>query len=188
MTRSNPLTLLLAAVAAGVVAWAFEGWLVSSGAAAFSPSPAFGITLLVIAIVVLAFAWPVRRYTAGLRAARDARMRAERTLVGSPERAAAEAAARDASQRRVDPFRAVQALALAKASSLAGAIFAGAALGVLVFLLTRTVIGDGVAATVFSGVAALVLVAAGLIAESWCALPPDGGESAARGEATPAAG
>lgn len=186
MTRSNPLTLVLVALAGGVAAWAFEVWLVTSGAAAFAPSPAFGITLLVLALAVLAVAWPVRRYTAGIRAARDAEERARDALAESPERAAADAAGRDAAKRRVNPFRAVYALAFAKASSLAGSIFAGAMLGAVAFLLTRTVIGSGVPAAVFSTVAALVLVIAGLVAESWCVLPPDEGGTETAPEASAA--
>lgn len=177
MSRTNPLLLVLMALAGGVAAWALEVQLVSGSAAAFAPSPVFGITLVLIAIAVLAVAWPVRRYTASLHAGRKARMRADRAESGAAEREAAEAAEREAAERRVNPFRAVYALALAKASSLAGSIFAGAALGAAAFLVTRTVIGDGLAAALFAAAAALVLVAAGLVAESWCALPPDEGES-----------
>ena len=75
----------------------------------------------------------------------------------------------------VDPFRALRIAMLAKASSLVGAIVAGVAGGLLVFLLTRPVppsLGStgAVVAALIGGVA---LVAAGLIAEALCTIRKD---------------
>ena len=77
-------------------------------------------------------------------------------------------------KRRIDPFYATRAVVLAKASAITGALLAGAAAGILIYLLTRSVVPLG--STLAAGgtvVAAVVLVTAALVAEHWCALPPD---------------
>lgn len=77
-------------------------------------------------------------------------------------------------ERHIDPFYATRAVVLAKASVLAGALLSGGAAGILIYLLTRAVVplGSSLAAggTV---IAAVLLVVAALVAEHWCALPPD---------------
>lgn len=77
-------------------------------------------------------------------------------------------------ERRIDPFYALRVVVLAQASALAGALLAGASAGILLYLVTRTVVplGSSLAAggTV---VAAVLLLIAALVAEHWCALPPD---------------
>jgi len=77
-------------------------------------------------------------------------------------------------ERRIDPFYATRVVILAKASALAGALLAGAAAGILIYLLTRAVVPLG--STLAAGgtvVAAVLLVIAALVAEHLCALPPD---------------
>lgn len=79
------------------------------------------------------------------------------------------------SGRRIDPFRATRAVTLARASSLLGALLAGFATGLLLFLLSRPVgppVGSTVSMLALMG-SALVLVAAALIAEQFCTLPKD---------------
>ncbi|UWF77759.1 DUF3180 domain-containing protein [Microbacterium neungamense] len=76
---------------------------------------------------------------------------------------------------RIDPFRALRAATLARASSLLGAILAGFAGGLLGFLLTRPVpppVGSTVAMLALI-VSALVLIGAALVAEQFCTLPKD---------------
>jgi Protein of unknown function (DUF3180) len=79
--------------------------------------------------------------------------------------------------RTVQPATAVRAVALAKASSLLGALMAGGWLGVLVYVLPlrdefRTAGSDAVSAAV-GAVCALALVAAGLWLEFCCRTPDD---------------
>lgn len=77
--------------------------------------------------------------------------------------------------RRIDPFRALRAATLARASSLLGAILAGFGAGLLLFLLSRPVgppVGS-IVALIALVLAAAVLVAAALIAEQFCTLPKD---------------
>ncbi|MGO1544806.1 MAG: DUF3180 domain-containing protein [Gulosibacter sp.] len=178
MTRTNPWLLLLLVLAGGAVGWAAETWLTSNGSGTLLPSMPFSITLLGLAVVVLAIAWPVRRYTVAVRKANEALDRSHRHGNGAAETQDAQAAAREVSRLRVDPFRATFAVALAKASSLAGSLFMGGSAAALTWLLTRTVVGSGVAESVFATIAAAVLVIAGIIAESWCVLPPEDGEGA----------
>jgi hypothetical protein len=55
-----------------------------------------------------------------------------------------------------------------------GALFTGAAVGALTFFATRAVVaGDAVVALAVIAGGAAVELAAGVIAEHWCVLPPD---------------
>ncbi len=76
---------------------------------------------------------------------------------------------------RIDPFRALRAATLARASSLLGAILGGFGGGLLVFLTSRPVpppVGSTVAMVALM-VSALVLIGAALLAEQFCTLPKD---------------
>lgn len=156
MTRTRVVPILITVVVAALGAWGAELLLVASGRIAFAPSPALGVMLLAISIVVVAMAWPVRQVSRGVRPS---------ATVG---------------------FRhAAVVLALAKSSIVVGGIVAGAGLGIALFALTRPFIAEallvGALVTVGGGV---VLLVAGAIAESWCALPPDDGEAEHSAEQT----
>lgn len=80
---------------------------------------------------------------------------------------------------RIDPFRALRAATLARASSLLGAIMAGLGAGLLLFLLTRPIdppVGSTVAMVALIA-GAIVLVIAALLAEQFCTLPKDPDDS-----------
>lgn len=80
---------------------------------------------------------------------------------------------------RIDPFRALRAVTLARASSLFGAIMAGFGGGLLVFLLSRPVapqVGSTVAMIALIA-SSVVLVVAALVAEQLCTLPKDPDDS-----------
>ena len=142
MTRTRPAALLLAAIVGLALAFAVDTVLAMRGLAVLVPPVSLAIALVLIGVVVLALAWPVRRAASG--------------------------------ERRIDPFYATRAVVLAKASALAGALLAGGAAGILIYLLTRAVVPLG--STLTAGgtvVAAVLLVTAALVAEHWCALPPD---------------
>ncbi|WP_337002732.1 MULTISPECIES: DUF3180 domain-containing protein [unclassified Microbacterium] len=86
---------------------------------------------------------------------------------------------------RIDPFRALRAATLARASSLVGAIMAGFGAGLLVFLLSRPVeppVGSTVAMLALIA-SAIVLVIAALVAEQFCTLPKDPDDSEPRDRA-----
>lgn len=83
---------------------------------------------------------------------------------------------------RIDPFRAMRAVTLARASSLLGALSAGFGAGLLIFLLSRPIdpqVGSTVAMIALI-VGAVVLVIAALIAEQFCTLPKDPDDSEPR--------
>lgn len=177
MKRSSAWQLLLLAAAAAVVSWVAEVLLTGGGRGSFVPLPAFGVTLVILAIVALALAWPVRAYTTRLR-------RAQRDE--SADTAHRDALLRAASARRPEPRMALLALAFAKASTLAGALFSGASAAVVVWLLTRTIVAGQVGEAVFALIASVLLLIAGLLAESWCSLPPEQGDPETGRETEPA--
>jgi drug/metabolite transporter (DMT)-like permease len=85
-----------------------------------------------------------------------------------------------AGERRIDPFYATRVVVLAKASALAGALLAGAAGGLVSYLLSRSVVAIGSTLTATGTlVAAVILLIAALVAEHFCRLPPDEDEKEA---------
>ncbi|PPF53158.1 DUF3180 domain-containing protein [Clavibacter michiganensis] len=145
MTRTRSTTLIALLIAGAAVGWFAENALLMSGRALLIPPLTLGATLLIVGIVLLALARPIRRSTLG------------RT------------------PGRVDPFRATRVVLLAKASALAGALLTGITGGVLAFVLARPVLpgASSVGLAVAGTVGAVVLLVAGLVAEHWCRVPPD---------------
>jgi hypothetical protein len=145
MTRTRPATLVLLAIAGGALGWLLEMMLVAMGNRAVVPPLTLTVTLIGLAVVALALAWPIRQSVRGKV------------------------------RRRVDPFQATRVVVLAKASSLCGALLAGTGLGLLVFLASRPVVAstDALWLAAASAAGALVLMTAGLVAELWCTIPPD---------------
>ncbi|MDO9396402.1 MAG: DUF3180 domain-containing protein, partial [Herbiconiux sp.] len=119
--------------------------LAAGGQPVVIPPFTLSITLLAAAAIVVVLAVPIRR------------------------------AIRGTSSTRINPFRAMRVVVLAKASSLVGGLIGGFAIGVLAFLLTRPVVAD--VGALWPGIAAaisgIVLLVAGLVAERLCTLPPD---------------
>lgn len=142
MTRTRPLTLVIAALVGVASAYGLDSLLALRGFAVVVPPVSLAIALVLIGGVLVALAWPVRRAAAG--------------------------------ERRIDPFYALRVVVLAKSSAVAGALLAGASAGILLYLVTRAVVplGSSLAAG-GTAVAAVLLLVAGLVAEHWCALPPD---------------
>jgi uncharacterized membrane protein len=126
----------------------------ASGRAIIVPPVTLPLTLIVVSAVVVMLAWPIRQVTRGR------------------------------GRRLVDPFRAMRIAVLAKASSLSGALLLGAGLGIVAFILTRSVVPAvtsswlAIAMTLGAG----ILLAGGLMAENFCTLPPDDDEVQPGGE------
>lgn len=182
MRRTSPGVLALLAFIVAVSTWTLETWLVSSGRAMFTPPITLAITLVVLAIVLLVLAWPIRRYTGELGSTPREGRATDATEEEHAERSDAEQRrAEAAGRRRVDPQHAVRVLALAKASSLTASVLGGLAFAVVVFVVTRPVVATGSTVDALAAlVGAIVLLVAGLLAESWCALPPDDGAHGTR--------
>jgi uncharacterized membrane protein YqgA involved in biofilm formation len=145
MTRTSPRSLLLLAVLGFVVGFLVEVWAASRGAMTIVPPLTFSLTLVAVGAIVVGFAIPIRRRVSGK------------------------------SDRMIDPFQATRVVSLAKASSLAGSLLTGFGLGILVFLLSRSML-PGIASlwlAVAAALGAVVLTIAGLVAERLCTLPKD---------------
>jgi hypothetical protein len=128
---------------------------VTNGYHAFAPPVSLPITLTAIAIVIVALAVPVRRSVTGKK------------------------------KDRLDPFYAVRVAVLAKSSSLTGALLTGLGAGIIVHTLSLPILngellGRGIAQTV----GAALLLAAGLVAERMCTVPPDNSDPGSPPEPT----
>ncbi|GAA4481112.1 DUF3180 domain-containing protein [Microbacterium panaciterrae] len=147
MRRTSPIVLLVLALAGGAAGFLLDHALTTAGRATFTPAVALPIFLVLLAIAVLAFAWPIRRSTHALP------------------------------RRRVDPFRAVRIAMLARASSLLGAVITGFGVGLGAYLLSRPIAPPlgSLTAVLATAAAALVLTIAAIVAESFCLLPGGGG-------------
>ncbi|CAO1653734.1 DUF3180 domain-containing protein [Salinibacterium sp. NSLL150] len=145
VARTSAVHLVTIAAAGAAVGWLLEVLLTASGNPIVTPSVALAVSLFLIAVIVVVLAVPIYRSSRGLR------------------------------KERVNPFFALRVVVLAKASSFAGALLGGTALGIAVYLLSRTVSPEtgaiGTSFVVSAG--AIVLLIAGLVAEYLCTIPPD---------------
>ncbi|MET4780360.1 DUF3180 domain-containing protein [Glaciihabitans sp. UYNi722] len=143
MKRTSPVTLILLALLGGVVGAFLEAALASAGRPIIVPPLTLAIALAAIGGIIISLAVPIRRLTRGK------------------------------SKGPIDPFYAMRVLVLAKASALIGALLIGFGIGIGIYLLTRSIVpvnsvGLAIATIIGSG----VLLAAGLIAEHMCTIPP----------------
>jgi hypothetical protein len=132
------------------VGWLLQVGLAAGGLAVLVPPYSLPITLFGIGAVVIAVGWPIRQ------------------------------AVRGTSTRRLDPFRSMRVLLLAKASTLAGSLLGGVALGLGLYLLSRPVLPPvpSLIAVGVTFVSAVALVVCGLLVEHWCRIPPEDDEDA----------
>lgn len=149
MKRTAPAALALLALGGAVVAFLAELAIAASGLPIIIPPISLGLTLVALGVVVVLLAWPVRR------------------------------AVRAKVKMHIDPFRAMRVAVLAKASAFSGALFAGAGIGLLFYLLSRSV--APVTSSLWLAIAmaggGVILLIAGLVAEHFCVLPPDDRDS-----------
>ena len=144
MKRTHATSLIALGILGVAVGFLLETALVASGNAILVTPLALPVTLMAIGVIVVLLALPIRR------------------------------AVRATVKTHIDPFRAMRVAVLAKACSLAGALFGGWGIGMLVYVLTRSVVpGSGTvwlcAAAALGGIALMI---GGLIAEFFCTLPP----------------
>lgn len=146
MKPTRASTLISVALVAAVGGFAVDAVLASRQAPTLLLSVPLGATLALIGVTVVLMARPVRQHV--------------RSGV--------------ARQRPVDPLYATRVVVLAKASSLAGVLFGGFALGLVVYLLTRSAV-PSLGSTLPNAVAVgggLVLTVCALVAEHMCIAPP----------------
>ena len=145
MKRTGVGALLVAAAIGVAVGFAVDQALTASGRPTFTPVVSLPILLVLLGVIVVVLAIPIRRATHGSGGV------------------------------KVNPFRAVRVAMLAKASSIVGAVLGGMGGGLWIFLATRPVtpslgsLGTVIATTVCGA----VLVVAGLVAEHLCMIRKD---------------
>lgn len=148
MKRTRVSTILLVALLGGVASSVIEALLVAAGRPIISLPITLGIALAVIGGIVVSMAVPILRMT------------------------------RTSTAPRVDPFYATRVVMLAKASTITGALAAGVGLGVLAYIVTRSIVAVGsVGQVIVTIVGAGVLLAGGLVAERMCSIPPSDDEN-----------
>lgn len=154
MKRTRATPIIALTLVGLVLGFLIEITAAATGMPILVPPVTLPVTLVVIAGLVVSLAWPVRQAT------------------------------RRKATRRMDPFWAMRVAALAKASSLSGAVLLGAGLGIVLYILTRSVVPAVASLWLAIGTAlgAALLLAGGLVAELFCTLPPDDDEGE-RGDA-----
>lgn len=145
MRRTGPGVLLIAAVIGLVVGFGVDQLLVASGRPTFTPMITLPVVLVGLGVIVLALAVPIYR------------------------------ASRGHTKAPINPFRAVRIAMLAKASSIVGAALGGAALGLLLYVLSRPTEHDPsvVAMLIATAVCGVLLIVAALVAEHLCTIRKD---------------
>lgn len=145
MTRTKPAHLVVLLLIGGMLLFFIESALAATGRPVLIPPITLGVALLLIGVIVIVMAVPVRRV------------------------------ARRMPNATVDPFYATRVVIIAKASALAGALLAGAGLGVGIYLLSRAVLPavGSITMAFATALGAVVLLVGGLVAEHMCSIPPD---------------
>jgi Protein of unknown function (DUF3180). len=158
MKRTHATTLLAIGILGVAVGYLLETALVVSGNPLLVPPLALGLTLLAIGVIVVLLALPVRR--------------AVHAKVAT----------------HIDPFRAMRVAVLAKACSMAGALLGGAGVGMLIYVLSRSVLpgSTSIWLTAAASLGGVALMIGGLIAEFFCTLPPPSDEDDAVADQAPA--
>lgn len=143
MKRTRVTTMIVLAVVGIAIGALVELALQATGRPIIGLPVTLAVALAVIGGIVVSMAVPIRRMT------------------------------RSSSAPRVDPFYATRIAMLAKACAVTGSLIAGVAIGVLAYLLTRSVVGVGsVTQAIATLIGAGVLLAGGLLAEHMCSIPP----------------
>ncbi len=143
MKRTRVITMIAMAVGGVAIGALVQLALQANGRPIIGLPVTLAIAIAVIGGIVVSLAIPIRRMT------------------------------RASSAPRVDPFFATRIAMLAKACAVTGSLIMGVGIGVLAYLLTRSVVGVGsVTQAITTIVGAGVLLAGGLLAEHMCSIPP----------------
>ncbi len=153
MKRTGATPLIALGMVGLVLGFLIEIAAAASGLPHIVPPVSLPITLVAVGIVVVLLAWPIRQAT-----------RANGT--GRPT-------------QPVNPFVAMRVAVLAKASSFSGALLLGGGSGIILYILTRSIVPAITLLwlAVAVAVGAALLLVGGLVAEHFCALPPSDDES-----------
>jgi hypothetical protein len=143
MKHTSPALLIALALFGGAGGFGIQTVLAAASMPKVRLEYTLGVSLVLVAALVIALAVPVRQAVSGTE------------------------------RRPVDPFYATRVVLLAKATSIAGALLAGAAVGFLFDLLLRgSANGDTLARILVSLGGTILLLVAGVVAEYLCRVPP----------------
>ncbi len=160
MKPTKAINLITASILGAVVAYLLSIWSVRTGRPLPISTPSMLTTLPLIALVLLLIAIPIFKYRSAVKAAIE-----KKTSQTKPV-------------KRLDPFYAIRVAMLAKATSIAGAIFVGWHVGVLLTVLGQpTEAATAIVRCVFGITGAVLMIVSGIIVERACRIPPDAGDT-----------
>ena len=138
-------------VASAVIGFGYSTWAVNNGLQVPISTPTLGLSIAIIAIILLVLVLPIWRY--------------KRNLVKADTQA---------KLIPVNPFYAVRVLLLAKASAITAAIFLGWHAGVITKQLTApVVVTDAMSSNITALITSVLLLAEAFLIEQICKLPKD---------------
>lgn len=148
LQRTSWWTIVVFAVVGFGIGYLVQIALSAAGNPPLVPPFSLPATLLTVSLILLGFALGLRRSITGVN------------------------------KKLVNPFTAVRIVAAAKASILSGALFAGFALGILLYFFLRTVPpqADAWWPVIATALAALVQLVIGVVSEYLCRVPPTDGD------------
>jgi hypothetical protein len=148
MKRTHPTPVVALVLLGLVLGFLIEISAAATGSAMVLPPVTLPIALVAIGVAVVVLAWPIRQAT------------------------------HRKGRRRVNPFVAIRVAVLAKASALSGALLLGGGLGIVLYILTRSVVpaASSLWLAIETAVGSAVLLALGLVAEHFCTIPPAEGQ------------
>lgn len=163
MKSTKVLNLVLAAAVGFAVNFVITKFAIANGSGVAIIPASLDVSLLAIAVIELLIAIPIFRFRRDLR-----RFVKTKTTAQSQARI-----------RRVDAFYAVRVLALAKATSIFGALFLGFAAALVVSQVLLPVIPDAIIKNIIATFVSFVVVVVALLIERACRLPKQSDETAA---------
>jgi hypothetical protein len=152
-------TLLGWVIPAATAGYLYSRFVVASGGQVPVAPLNLILTFLAISVILAIFAAPMFRYRRELAA--------QRQNSSAPR------------PKRLNPFYAVRLVMLAKATAIAGALFAGWQLGVIWFQLSSPVTPGSVWQNLAALVANIVMIVIALVIERICRITEDAGEAEA---------
>lgn len=157
-------SLLLALVIAGLATFGIVKAMIANGGSVPVAPKNLLLTIPLIAVVELLVAIPIFRYRNQL----------------------AKFSTTNKRPKRVNPFYAVRMAALAKATAISGALFAGFALSLVILQATLPVIPESILLNLLAFIGSVFLTVSAVVIERFCRLPDDGQAPDAAAEGMPA--
>jgi hypothetical protein len=142
--------IALWAIASAVIGFGYSQWAVNNGLEVPISTPTLGISISVIAIVLLVMVLPIWKYKRNLTKNESVKL------------------------IPVNPFYAVRVLLLAKASAITAALFIGWHGGVLLKQLTApVVVVDAMSSNITALITSVILLVEAFLIEQICKVPKD---------------